>query len=477
MAFANLIWTAVVALTAFSVLRVHATPTGAIVAISNQGLKTVIGDIEPALAQALGNLKIPDYKTSHIHLQNMRTEGFDCDSPCIKAEFGNGNSLQISILSFKLKFHVRYSIHEIISTGGVCDGEIKGASASASTNIDISDGTLKLGSIQSSVNPGSLDPKCKGISGSIIDALAKVFKSTISNAIKDAAKKALGDQLTSQVNKVLKNIVWTVPFADKFAQANFIPSSVASNAQSLSVGVTGDVTPIGKSGALPPFSVPSMPTWDPSASSAYVQVMLSAWSLESYTYTYYQGGRLDRIITHSDIGSLSPVQLNTSSMSLFAPGLKTKYPNRWMQLEMKAVGPPVADISTSSGLKVVMPASLSFQVLNESGGVLAEAFSLGANVTAAIKTSVVGGSTQRISGQVTSLSAPFQVVRTSVGPVRLVNGLSNFTNFLLDDVVVPIVNKALAQGFPLPSVSGFSLTSTTLAEKNGYLLVGSQFKL
>merc|ERR1711959_274 len=207
-----------------------------------------------------------------------------------------------------------------------------------------------------------------------------------------------------------------------------------------------------------------MPSWDDFAKDEYVQVMVTSWSLESYAFTYYVGQRLERIIPHTAIGPNSPIQLNTSSLSLFAPALKDKFPNRWMQLELKATAPAVVSITNTSGITVKLPTKLSFQVLNGNGTVLAQAFALTANVGAGLSTNIVGKTSQIITAKVTSFLAPFVVAESIVGPVNLVNGLFNFTNGIIDDIVLPIVNKILAEGFPLPSAPGFNLTSTALSE-------------
>ena len=48
-------------------------PIGAQIGISESGLKEIIGNVEPSLEKAIDNLKLKDYRTSHVHLTNMRT--------------------------------------------------------------------------------------------------------------------------------------------------------------------------------------------------------------------------------------------------------------------------------------------------------------------------------------------------------------------------------------------------------------------
>ena len=81
------------AMTALRGGAVGATTTpGGVAGISEQGVQTLLRDIEPALEAALGHMHIPDFRNKHIHLQNMRTQGFQCQPPCISANMGGGGS-------------------------------------------------------------------------------------------------------------------------------------------------------------------------------------------------------------------------------------------------------------------------------------------------------------------------------------------------------------------------------------------------
>ena len=55
------------------VFATEALPIGAQIGISESGLKEIIENVEPSLEKAIDNLKLKDYRTSHVHLTNMRT--------------------------------------------------------------------------------------------------------------------------------------------------------------------------------------------------------------------------------------------------------------------------------------------------------------------------------------------------------------------------------------------------------------------
>jgi hypothetical protein len=68
-------------------------------------------------------------------------------------------------------------------------------------------------------------------------------------------------------------------------------------------------------------------------------------------------------------------------------------------------------------------------------------------------------------------------IASTVGPESGLPLISDLVNFVLSDLLVPVMNKALASGFTLPAFGGLSFTQATLGLEQGYALVGIDFTL
>ena len=77
------------------------------------------------------------------------------------------------------------------------------------------------------------------------------------------------------------------------------------------------------------------------------------------------------------------------------------------------------------------------------------------------------------------VGVPGRAGNTTVGPESgLTIALFNdAVSLVINDVLLPSVNKVLAAGIPLPSVPGLTFQNSVLALEAGYALIGIDFKL
>ena len=71
----------------------------------------------------------------------------------------------------------------------------------------------------------------------------------------------------------------------------------------------------------------------------------------------------------------------------------------------------------------------------------------------------------------------WRIIDSAVGDISLLPALLDLAEVAIEKIGLPIVNGFLAKGMPLPTSSHLKLKNTELAEKNGYLLVGSDFDI
>ena len=304
--------------------------SGASVALTQSGIDFLTEKvIDPMLVSYMNDLKIDDIDTKvdgiEIKIHGIEPHDFDC-SKCAEISLQPGGDLELSIRDFDIKVHSHVTAHYIISTGATCDSKLKDGTVTVGIKVDVgSDGHPTLKSDNVDVSIDSVDLGCDGFAGTIMDALTKVFKDKVIGEISDAVKKAMPDAI-DQLSKTLDGVALDIPFTNDFAEIRFELSAAPDvEAEYVSVPVLGTVVPVANPGQVAPYPIPQIPSYDKDEDS-YVQVFLSDFTMNSALYTFWAADRLSRAVMPSDIPATFPLQLNTSSLSVVAPGLTAKYP-------------------------------------------------------------------------------------------------------------------------------------------------------
>lgn len=111
-----------------------------------------------------------------------------------------------------------------------------------------------------------------------------------------------------------------------------------------------------------------------------VEVAFSEWLLYTAGWTYFTAGSFQTNISASQVPPDAPVQLNTTSFCVIAPGLCTKYPNMLMALHIEAMEAPEI-VFNANGIDASALGSIDVFVVN--GASQEIAFTLVVNVGAA----------------------------------------------------------------------------------------------
>jgi lipopolysaccharide-binding protein len=115
-----------------------------------------------------------------------------------------------------------------------------------------------------------------------------------------------------------------VPAAGGFVTADFKGSFVA--------------TDVGEQLPGQPVAMPD------SVTGSMLQILLSAWTMNSIPYAYMTDNKLQGTVTAADVPSGQAYLLNTDTISTFIPELGQLYPSAQMQIEIAAVQSPSIDI-------------------------------------------------------------------------------------------------------------------------------------
>eukprot|EP00039_Didymoeca_costata_P020657 m.342035 g.342035 ORF g.342035 m.342035 type:complete len:475 (+) comp20830_c0_seq1:103-1527(+) len=454
-----------------------AATTGAILSVSQKGLSGWLNDFESTIKNILNDLKIPDVDKDGLKLFDMHTFDFDGD---FSESLSSDKGIELSS-SFKIRLHMHYDYHNgIIHTGGECDFQLKGAELSVSAVLEGDNGKLKLGNTDADVSAKELEPSCDGVSGAIINVIVKLFNSEISDELGKLGKTAILQALNSYVGPALSKIDLDFPITDDFALVRFDVNKVTFTSQLFSASLLGDCVnkknPQDPPGTLPP---PNMPNWDATVGKDLdVQIALSAWSLESALYTYVRAGRLSKVIPHNVIPSSSPVQLNTTDMSVFAPALKLKYPNMWMQLNL-TVNQSSVVIIANKYVNASLPSILKLQIVDDKNSSIIDGFDLLLNLDISFSVSVVSkNKTEYLAANINKATFTASLIKSYVGPVVLLPSFINLLEVLVQSTIIPDANKVLNGGFlPLPSSSQVELEESFIGYRDSYLVIGSNIKI
>ena len=306
--------------------------SGSIVTLTQAGLNFVSQDVlDPLIASYLNDLKIADVDTKKdgikIEISEIYTHNFVC-TDCIKVSLLPGQGLHVDLSNFDIRLHSHVKLHKIISTSCTCDSKLKNAAIGIDVAIGVgSDGhpTLTASSTTSALSDIDLD--CDGVAGSILDALAWAFKSKVVDEMQSAVATAM-PQAVQKLSQRVANVSLDLPLStkDNFAEIRFdLATAPTVAAGYIGVPTLGTIVPESNPGQVAPYPIPDMPFYDASLAK-YVQVFISDFTLNSALYTFWQAGRLHHTVLPADIPATAPLQLNTSALSVVAPGFATKYP-------------------------------------------------------------------------------------------------------------------------------------------------------
>mgnify|MGYP006089092355 FL=1 len=88
---------------------------------------------------------------------------------------------------------------------------------------------------------------------------------------------------------------------------------------------------------------------------------------------------------------------------------------------------------------------------------------------------VAGVSNETLLANVTYLSCQIESAGSDVGPIQS-ESLQQLIDLLIPTVVVPFVNAAIANGFPIPTFDGLTLYETEVVTNNNTLYISSDVK-
>ncbi|KAM9121506.1 bactericidal permeability-increasing protein-like [Pangshura tecta] len=194
---------------------------------------------------------------------------------------------------------------------------------------------------------------------------------------------------------------------------------------------------------------------------------LSEFSANSAAFVYFTAGALRKNFKDDMIPKRSPVRLSTGSVGLFFPELKKLYPDMPMELHLSARKQPLLACRPDSLALALFGTAEAFVVLPNA--TLASAFLLDLDASLAGQLHL---DSAKVGGSVALTDFSLSVVRSHVGSVQ-VKALETLLKLALRVVALPMANKKLKKGFPLPSIYNLSLVNPRVKINQGFVLVAT----
>ncbi|EGD75732.1 hypothetical protein PTSG_07848 [Salpingoeca rosetta] len=186
-------------------------------------------------------------------------------------------------------------------------------------------------------------------------------------------------------------------------------------------------------------------------------------------------GAFNLSITNADLppAVLPYFQLNTTFFRYVLPNLYQKFPNDAMQVDMEPSTITPITVIPNEGIGAGFLYSINVSVLQGMPSpqripamTLEIEFAITGNVSLANTT---------LTGAISAINLT-TTLKWSIVPVANISALNPIIAKLLDAVVIPALNSAMAKGLPLPTVAGLQFANTDVVyEQGGYIALHAAF--
>jgi len=311
-----------------------------------------------------------------------------------------------------------------------------------------------------SVDIGTLDISLSGGASWLYNLFIGLF----SGQIKSSTQSSLQSAIPNSIDTGLANVLATLPIAEPInheIEINYeLQRAPSIYPDYFTLDTLGEFYAV-ENPSEAPFSPGSLPDV---ATNEMVQIFLSDFVLNSAAYVFFTEHLIEFTVTDSMLPKDAPVQLNTTYFSIMIPNLYKMYPNKMFNLFLYTRDTPVGNFTTS-GAEVNAPGAIDIVILPDN----IVAFTLGVQVLTA---GTAGLNGQNITGELSFLNTSLSLLNSTIGDFD-VSVLQTIVDDLVKVALIPMVNKILATGFPLPSVSGLTFISPRVGWGDGYLYVST----
>lgn len=412
-------------------------------------------DINAHVDSPIGRL---DTQITHIELSGANVSYSDVDLEKTGITVFAGD-IQARI---RLHWYYEYSATYVpfpVNDGGWADVEVHGMQAGVTFTLTTHNGTLRLTVLECGTFIDDLEIELHGGASWLYQWFVYAFEDEIRSAIETAIVKrimASAEQLDDYLQALPRNL----PIDDVSAIDVTILEDPLVNPTFLSVGLKGEFTSLVKPVN---FTVPDHglePGLFCSDSTKMVTIALMDYVVNSATTVYYENGYLEWLVDELPQESW----LNTHFWRWLIPQLYKKYPNMDMALNFACSEAPTVQLQTD-GATVNAAAELTLLVKTDGQSLPVACISLALSMDAIVN--VVGNN---ITAETTLNDLNLELKWSDIGKFP-VNLLQPTLRTVISRVILPILNKKLARGFPLPVLPAVDLENADIRYEEGAIFI------
>lgn len=466
------LWAVFAAFCVLAVSMLSAAPNALVVAQNGPGLMG--GMSTTAITKLINNIlpaALEMVKATPLEDISGRESGFNYEVRSIKIKEFNIASFTLSVTS-----GVRVDLRGIYGKAGM-DWKYKlkkwphlpKGSGTADATMDVSDigATFALavtadGRPSIRINEVTVDIHKITIKthGSLFSWLYNLIIKAFQGTFKRAVEKGLKNALETTFNDKIAAIIATLPMAGRVGKWGTIDlhipaQGLATIGDSIVLAFNGEVYPQGgfSDGLTPRHAgMPFVP------SGRLLDIVLDTFTLQSAFHTYAHSGMLNKLITRDQHPEKFPDIFNTDQWT-YIPALKAKYPNHDVRFVVTLGADPTVN-AVPGALTLGADFRFDVQVSPVGADAWVSALKLAAtgstNLEVSLDTSVPFNPVLHLA--IPAFNPKFAVTDSTIGNIDLTL-LNIVVNALLNNVILPGINVMLADGIPLPSVAGLTLSN------------------
>lgn len=322
----------------------------------------------------------------------------------------------------------------------------------------------------------------RGISGSIFQLFESMIKSDLAGALRPPMKNVFESLINDNANQALESfsvltpLLFPAPY--DISEIDFGLLSATSRgaefaAPYVSVSLHGEAYRRGAHQEAPGVApAVGLPPCDADLDTRMAQVLLHPFVVESLGSVFVAAGLAEISVNGDMIPPDVPIQLDTTSFSMFAPGLAEKYPDKPLEIVVDTPDKAPKFVVDHGALHATATATFTFNVVLD-GAERALGFEVACPLVVDGKVSVTADGSA-VTAELTLLECPLSLSRDETGGDIDVDGLDDTVAFLVTSVVLPMVNDNFKAGVPLPTIDGLSFHNFAIGLSRGdYLAVSS----
>uniref|UniRef100_A0A3Q1NF82 Bactericidal permeability-increasing protein n=1 Tax=Bos taurus TaxID=9913 RepID=A0A3Q1NF82_BOVIN len=415
-----------------------------------QGVLTLQKELEKiTIPNFSGNFKIKYLGKGQYSFFSMVIQGFNLPNSQIRPLPDKGLDLSIRDASIKIrgKWKARKNF---IKLGGNFDLSVEGISILAGLNLgyDPASGhsTVTCSSCSSGINTVRIH-----ISGSSLgyDLLGLWMGGGMNVYICEV--------VTSTVSSKLQPYFQTLPVTTKLDKVAGVDYSLVAppraTANNLDWLLKGEFFSLAHR-SPPPFAPPALAF--PSDHDRMVYLGISEYFFNTAGFVYQKAGALNLTLRDDMIPKESKFRLTTKFFGILIPQVAKMFPDMQMQLFIWASLPPKLTMKPSGLDLIFVLDTQAFAILPNSS--LDPLFLLEMNLNLSV---VVGAKSDRLIGELRLDKLLLELKHSDIGPFS-VESLQSVINYVMPTIVLPVINKKLQKGFPLPLPAYIELFNLTL---------------